>query len=300
MTIFWWGGLFLLMPLVSTQAYAASQRRAVAEGNRLYKEGDFERSIQKYEDALQKNPESDIIHFNMGTALYKRNDYEGSIQHLEKSLLSEDERLKGNAHYNLGNAFYMAGRDKENSDISSAISSLKKALEHYKGALAADKNDADAQYNYDFVKKELERLLEKQKQSQQDQQRQDSSEEKNKQEGPEESGPQDKAKEQEKGQDNQQDKKAEDQQQQGQKEPQEDASAQDRMEEQSTKSDEQGRHQPQDGSREGQTPETGNAQELTPQEAGRLLESYQQTEEPQGLLNVFQGRGDMAPVLKDW
>src|SRR3989338_4164159 len=59
---------------------------------------------------------------------------------------------------------------------------LQKALKQYENALSVNKNDEDARYNHDFVGKELERLLEKQKQSRQNQQRQEPPKEENKQE----------------------------------------------------------------------------------------------------------------------
>jgi len=293
------GGVFLLTPLFSTEAYAASQRMAVAEGNRLYKKGDFEHSLEKYQEALQKNPESDIIHFNMGTAVYKQDEYERAIEHLQKALLSEDDDLKEKAHYNLGNAFYMAGIAKEDKDIFFAIASLQKALKQYENALSVNKNDEDARYNHDFVGKELERLLEKQKQSRQNQQRQEPPKEENKQERSAESesqGPE--------GQEAQREQQTQGQQQQGQQESEQGMPAQDRQDQPSTESDErtqrQPQSQPQGGHQEGQSPRAGNAQEMTQQEAEMLLEGYGQREEPQGLLNILQGKRDTAPVLKDW
>ncbi len=291
------GGFFLLMPLFSTEAYAASQRMAVAEGNRLYREGDFKHSVEKYQEALQKNPESDIIHFNMGTAVYKQDEYERAIEHLQKALLSEDDDLKEKAHYNLGNALYMAGIAKEDKDLSFAIASLQKALKQYENALSVDKNDEDARYNHDFVGKELKRLLEKQKESQQNQQRQGPPKEENKQEPSAESKPQG-----QEGQEGQRDQQAQGQQQQGQQEPEQEMPSQDRQDQPSQESDEQAQRQtqPQGGSQEGQAPQAGNRQEMTQQEAEMLLEGYGQREEPQGLLNILQGKRDTAPVLKDW
>lgn len=291
------GGFFLLMPLFSPEAYAASQRRAVAEGNRLYREGDFEHSLEKYQEALQKNPESDIIHFNMGTAVYKQEDYERAIDYLQKALLSEDDDLKEKAHYNLGNAFYRAGIAKEDKDLSFAIASLQKALKQYENALFVNKSDEDARYNHDFVDKELNRLLEKQKQSQQNQQRQGPPKEENKQEPSAESESHG-----QEGQEGQREQQTQGQQQQGQQESEQGMPAQDRQDQPSIESDEgaQRQTQPQGGSQKGQAPQAGNMQEMTPQEAEMLLEGYGEREEPQGLLNILQGKRDTTPVLKDW
>lgn len=57
--------------LLSAEALAASKSRLVQEGNELFEEENYEQSSRKYSQGLEKDPESDIMNYNMGTALYK-------------------------------------------------------------------------------------------------------------------------------------------------------------------------------------------------------------------------------------
>lgn len=259
---------------------AVSPRRNVKQGNLLYKQGDYAASKEKYSAALERIPESDIINFNLGTALYKNEDYEEAIDRLQKSLLSEDDGLKRGAYYNLGNALYKSGVMHEEDDVSLAISTLEKSLGQYERALAMEKDD-DAKHNHEFVKKELARLQIKQQQQQQQQgqgRQKKSDESKDQGEG-------DQQKQQ------QQKQKGDDQQEQAEQ-------SQDEQEK-----EDQGRGQSEDEDYNKQKESGGqpqDAQELTQEEAQMLLESYQQAEEPQGLLNVHPKSKDRRPVLKDW
>src|SRR6185503_2099568 len=91
--------IFLL--LVASNAWALNAGHVNA-GNRLYERGKYESAIGLYEQDLKKDPESDVVNFNLGTARYKKGDYPQAIAHLQKSLLTDDEKLKEKAHYNLG------------------------------------------------------------------------------------------------------------------------------------------------------------------------------------------------------
>src|SRR3990167_1764482 len=167
-----WFFLFIASLVFPRSGQAASVNESVRQGNRLYGQGQFADSLKKYEQALEKAPESDIVNFNAGTAFYKQKQYDEAIGHFQKAILSDDVSLRARAYYNLGDSFYKSGIGKEKTDINAAITALRESLKHLASALALDKKDQDAQYNYDFVNKELERLREEQ-QKQQQQQNQD-------------------------------------------------------------------------------------------------------------------------------
>lgn len=288
-----------------TAVEAASPKRYVKEGNRLYQKGEYTASREKYAEALKEAPESDIINFNFGTALYKEGEYEDAANHFQKVFLSEDEDLKGKAHYNLGNALYKSGAAHEDDDMALAVSSLEKSLAQYEEALTIDEDDEDAKHNYAYVQGELERLKEKQKQQEQkqsqeqsqqqpggsgDQRQQQQAQDRQSQEGQDQEGQegrqQDGQTEQQQGQDDQRDQ----QKQEGQLSDQQEISDQG-----GAPTGEKG-HDKQQGT--GVPPQ--NAQELTQEEARMLLDNYQRTEEPQGLLNARPKSSDGRPVLKDW
>ena len=125
-------------------AFAASVAGQVKQGNEFYQSGNYDQSAQKYSEALAKEPESDVVNFNLGTALYKKGEYEKAITHLQQSLLSEDKSLQQKAHYNLGNGLYKNGIARENEDINFAIGSLEQSLKQYEQSMSLDAKDEDA------------------------------------------------------------------------------------------------------------------------------------------------------------
>jgi len=303
--------LFAAVLVFPRAGQASSVNESVRQGNRLYLQGQFADSLKLYQDALKKEPESDVVNFNAGTALYKQKQYDPAIDHFQKAILSDDVSLRKWAHYNLGNALYKSGIAKEKTDINKAIAGLQESLKHLSSALTLDKKDQDAQYNYDFVNKELERLRrEQQKQQQQSQQNQggekDQEQQQNPQSGQGQSGNKDEQKEQQRSgaqQSGQQENSAQSRSNETQRQSQEnkeqspaESSSKDESQEQTAsgeKSQGEQRHSTQPGA-------VAQGQELTKSEAERLLQNYQQTEEPKGLLHVFQEKHETGAVSKDW
>ncbi|MBN1870562.1 MAG: tetratricopeptide repeat protein [Candidatus Omnitrophica bacterium] len=302
-------------------AEAASFRNDIKEGNRYYRNGEYTASREKYANALEKAPESDVVNFNLGTAYYKEKNYEQAVDHFQKVFLSDDDELKENAHYNLGNVLYRLGMTQEDDSIEHAISSLENALSQYQRALSIDKNDKDAQYNYDYVQKELVRLKEKHQQQQnqqcdlpkdkkdQEQQDQPSQEEQKSQQQQQEQSSQ----EEQKGQQQQQGQDEKEAQQQKQEQQTQSGSDDQKQEEQSGQEGQQKEQQEKPDQGHGQAgqedynkqqeavaAQAQDTRELTQKEAQMLLESYQQAEEPQGLLNVYPMIKETSPVIKDW
>jgi len=296
-TIFWQGILIIVAVLLTNGAVseAASPRQNVKEGNLLYQKGDYVASQKKYHEALEKVPESDIVHFNLGTAMYKEGEYRKAMDHFQKVYLSEDDELKGKAYYNSGNAQYKIGiSHEEDGDVVLAVPALEKSLSQYERALAIDENDADTKHNYDFVQRELIRIKEIQKQKQQKQQGQ-----KNQQE---QGGQSQNAQDQGDQSDQQQQSKQQGQEQEQQEEQGNQQSQQGQEQEQQGDADQQyGQQKSEENkSQQNESAQTRGALQLTKEEARMRLESYQQAEEPQGQLNMHPKRIDTSPVSKDW
>ena len=316
--------IFLVFILLApSEGLAASKRRLVEEGNKLYTKGDFAASVEKYSEGLKKDSESDVMNFNLGTAFYKSGEYEKSIEPLQKALLTESKELKEKAGYNLGNVFYKSGKAKEERDLSDAIDSLQKSLAQYEQALNIEKKE-DTQFNYEFVKKELERLKkkqenQKQKQEQQKQQnnqspdqQQKSDDNKDQSEGQNQQNSSDDQKQNQDRQDNAQsspsDQSKEDDANDKNQTAKEDSddkkdnqNTQQNSENQAPQENQNGYNsQNQEGKQSGQAAKPLASGELTQKEAQMLLDNYQQSEEPKGLLNLHIKKSDTAPVLKDW
>ena len=97
--------LVIFVSLSLDNAFAASTRKIVEQGNDLFESEEYSGSAEKYDEALKKDSESDIVNFNMGSAYYKMGDYPKAMGHFQKALLSEQRGLKEKAHYNTGNTF---------------------------------------------------------------------------------------------------------------------------------------------------------------------------------------------------
>ena len=291
---------FLLIIFFPAASLAASKEKDVREGNAFFKKEDFAAALDKYTDALKKDPESGVVNFDLGTAAYKKGDYETTLTHLNRSLLSDDKNLKQRVQYNLGNAFYRRGQQQEDKNIQIAIDSLTQSLSHFEQAMGLDEKDADAKFNYEFVKRELERL----KQQQQQQQQQNAQSKASKQDSQDQQQKQntDKRKDEGNGQPQPNARsKNEEQQEHGQQQSSEDQDKPDSPEENDRSVQNQlgaGGKDQAVPSESTQTP--GDPNNMTQQEAEMILKSYQQSEEPKGLLNLRARRQDERPVLKDW
>jgi len=249
---------------------ASGAKKEVKEGNLLYNKEKFDEALEKYEDAFIKMPDSDVVNFDLGTALYKTEGYKTAAGHFEKALVSGDESLEQKASYNIGNAKYKYGIGKEEEDLKSAINLLEESLRHYERAMELDEKDEDAKHNYEFVKKELERL--KKKQEQQPQQEQGKNKEKDEQKQDQQAGQ--KGKDKKKKKEPEEEKKEQEQEQQDQEEQEQE------------QQDQQQQEQPLD--------------EMTKEEAEMLLESYKHEEEPKGLYKKKKPTRGLPDVLKDW
>ena len=274
--------IFCLILLPST-AFASSLAKDVKKGNTFYNNQEYDQAIEKYREVLAKDPNSDIINYNLGAALYKKKDFDGTITHFQKSLLTEDEKLKEKTHYNLGNAYYKSGTEKEKADLSAAVSQLKQSLGEYEKVLAINEKNEDALYNHEFVTKELKRLEKKLQQQQQNQQKQEQNDDsqKSEQEGEDQKRKQSTKEQQAK------------QNQKGGQSQKEDNQKRDEASDLQELNEKGGENQP-------PGKEEASSEQMSKEEARMLLEGYRQNEEPGELLNFQSQRKSNHPVLKDW
>ncbi len=275
------GFLAILVP--SADAGIAA---TVNQGNHLYKAGEYGQAAEKYGAALQKQPESDIINFNIGSALYKNAQYQQAADHFQKVLLSEDQGLKQKAHYNSGNALYRQGEAFSSENPQGAVPFLKQAIDQYEQALVIDPKDEDAKFNYELAKRFLEKIEKQiQKQQQQKEQQQEQSEQQENQKQDQSSGS-DRS-------ESQKDPSADEQPQsdQGQKE----SPADENRSQNSSESSSQERQETGDFSGRKEQ----RSQEMSAIKAKQLLDEYEQGQDAKQLLNL-RGAFSERPVVKDW
>lgn len=152
--------IFILNFLFSYSIFAQGGHKQVSQGNELFAEEKYDEANNKYRDALIENPESPIIHYNIGDVLYKKRNYEEAFKSYEKALSSDDLLLQSKSYYNMGNTLYRMGK-------------LPESILAYKKALELNPEDEDAKYNLEYVRAKLKDRAQKQPQQNQQQQQQE-------------------------------------------------------------------------------------------------------------------------------
>jgi len=262
------------------------------EAARLYEAGKFDDAATKYNQALVDEPDSALLHFNLGDAEYRRKQYEASARAFAS--LPQDAA----AQYNQGNALYQMGLAAEQAKPQDALQKWAEALVAYRRAIATDPADEDAKFNYEWVSRKIEELKKKleeqqQNQNQQDQQNQD--QQKQDQQADQQQQPQD--------QQQKQDQQKQDEQQQAGEQPEQ------KQDEQAQKPEqpqgEQKAQQDQQPSGEQQQAQGGEGQaqpaegELSRDEATALLDGERNEElRPDEVIRRQLGAGE-GPV-QDW
>ena len=256
-------GIFCL-GLMPSLGFSQAGREEVQEGNDFFAEGRFDEAQKKYRKALQENPSSPVIRYNLGDAEYKRNQYEQAVEAFSQSLQTGGSELQGRASYNLGNALYRLGK-------------LGDSIQGYKEALRINPDDRDSKQNLEFVRSKLE---EQQKQQQQDQKDQEQEQEQE----------QDKE-----DQDQSQSQQQNQEQNQGDQQKPEDGSQGEQQDQQDQKN-QQAEQQPQDSQDE--QAEAQSAAKMSREEAEHLLEALSENSQQLGK-KKRRAKGRIR-VEKDW
>jgi Ca-activated chloride channel family protein len=309
----------LLLLTMTLSAFASP-----SEARKAYEKGDYRSALEEYSRLAKERPDDARLQYNAGAAAYRAEDYETAANRFNDALRTTDLELQRNAYYNRANARYLQG-DKT-AEAGDKQKFWESSLEDYERALKLKKDDADAAYNRDLVKRKLEELKKQQEQQQKqpdnknqdnkdnkddkkDKQKQDKNEQQQKQDSKQN---EQQSKDQQKGQ-KQDDKQKEDQKKQAEKDKQEQAkkdqqkqdeqkgdqdSAQQQAKKQSDgKQDKQGDKKPDE---QGGQPmmAQGNA-EMTQQQVMQLLDTLKAQEKAL----IFQPPGDAKnrpKSFKDW
>ncbi len=154
------------MPLIFLCVTAMSNPHGsqASPGEEAYLQHDFLAASSYYENALQKDPDNAVLHYNHGTAVYKNNLYDQAIASFDKALQSSDLVLQERAYYNRGNAQFRKGEESLQVEPGRTISSWENAITSYRAALELQPDNSKARANLDLVEQKLEELRQQQKQ----------------------------------------------------------------------------------------------------------------------------------------
>lgn len=145
--------LFILFSLLFNSSYAQAGMfdfMELKKAKDAYENGEFEESAKLYEKYAKESAKPEG-YFNAGNAFYKQKKYKEAIESYNKAAF-DDENAKAKNFSNLGNAY--AKEAKQDS--------LQKAKEAYEKSLGI-KEDKETRENL----QEVEKLLEKQKENEQ-------------------------------------------------------------------------------------------------------------------------------------
>lgn len=122
-------------------------------GNRAYRDGDYERAVELYREALADGREDARLRHNLGIALLRLGEVASAREHLSKALQARSPELRARAFYNLGNATAMTANEEGN-----AGNALRDAIEAYRRSLLLRPDQEDARWNLELAMRRLEKL----------------------------------------------------------------------------------------------------------------------------------------------
>ena len=125
----------------------------IAEGNKAYKNGNFQEAEQKYADAQVDSPDSPEANYDAGLACYRLEKYDEAISAFQRAASQASQALEAKCHYNIGNCLFRQGK-------------LKESLESYKRANELDRDDEDTKANIEYVTRLMKELASQQKDEQ--------------------------------------------------------------------------------------------------------------------------------------
>ncbi|MDB6022736.1 MAG: von Willebrand factor type, partial [Pedosphaera sp.] len=158
-------GLKETVAIVLLLALPLAVHGSPASALREYNEGKYQDALKDYNHLLEKKKDDPRLHFNAGAAAYQSKQLDTAVKEFNETLASPDLQLQQRAYYNLGNSLYRMGEQVPDADKKKEA--WENSLKSYESALKLNQQDADARFNQDFVKQQLEEL--KKQQSQQSQ-----------------------------------------------------------------------------------------------------------------------------------
>ena len=281
--------LMVILSLMLTKVSLLADYRDLNEkGVKAYKRQAYDSSLQYFQEAIEINPESKVLDFNLGNVFHQEGMYQDALLNYEMAASSDDSVLNAESFYNMGNTHYRAGE-------------LDKAVEAYKKALDFDPGDEDAKYNLELALKRMEEQQKQQNEECQDDnkdQKEDEQDKKDQEKKQDQQNQKQEEKEQEKQQqekENQKEKQDQDKQQEQNKDKQQEEEKQ----EQNTQ--EQEKQQDSDtSSASQQQPSEEQPPQLDEQRAQALLEGLNE-DEKEVLKNLIKQRIPVSSYKgKEW
>jgi Ca-activated chloride channel homolog len=152
--------LFMILPVLVT---AQDENAAIREGNKQYKQGQFEQALPAYQKAVAQNPKNAIARYNLANARFRTGNLPEAEKSFDELIEKTDEKTyKEKGYYNKG---VTLTKQKK----------LEESIEAYKNAIKLNPADEDIRFNLQKA------LMEQKKQNEGKEQKQPQQKQKQKQ-----------------------------------------------------------------------------------------------------------------------
>ena len=161
----------LLVVVIAQAALADSARVSTSQGNKLYKQGNFNEAINNYDKALLETPGALEPKFNQANSYYRLDDLSKALDlYRQVAAESKDMKVVARAKYNLGNSYFQQGSKQKDSNLQKAIDDMKTAIGSWRGVLDIEPENKKAAKNIEVARLTIKDLLDqlKNQQKQQD------------------------------------------------------------------------------------------------------------------------------------
>ena len=142
---------FLFLPVAAKASPASALQN--------YKSGNYTNALAEYSKLAEIHTNDLRLVFNAGAAAYRATNYNEALKDFQSVTLSPDLKLQQQAFYNLGNTQYRLGELKFTPDtdgLDAMVETWTNAAQCYAHAVQLNTNDADAAFNFGFVKSQLD------------------------------------------------------------------------------------------------------------------------------------------------
>jgi Ca-activated chloride channel family protein len=152
--------IMLVMLFTGVIDFKNGNIEALINGNRFYIVKKYDKALDAYKDGLTKNTEDAKLNQNSGLAEYQLNNYDEALKYYAKTSDKVEKYLKsGNSNLKMGD---------KGSEPNEKIKFYQQALQTYKQGIIKFPQNVDLKYNYEYVKKKIDELQDKNSQNQQD------------------------------------------------------------------------------------------------------------------------------------
>ena len=160
----------MLVLVTSQAAFADSARVSTTQGNKLYRQGNFNEAINSYDQALLDTPGALEPKFNQANSYYRLDDL-GKAMDIYRQVAAESKDMKvvARAKYNLGNSYFQKGSKQKDSNLQKAIDDLKTAIGSWRGVLDIEPENKKAAKNIEVARLTIKDLLDQLNKQQQQQ-----------------------------------------------------------------------------------------------------------------------------------